>query len=314
VIEAAVELPVAIVDQEPEWLLAIVERHQQVARLLGCPRAGRVRHAGDELDPAALERDEKEDVDPSQPGGLDGTEEITGKRRRSVLTQELPPRELASLRRRRQPMAPKNRAHRCRRHADTEAPQLADDPPVTPARVLASEPHNQRLGATIDRRPSLASARIRPAPPDQLAVPAQQRRRTHRQARPRTSRQCARERSQDRPVDGPKLHSARLPAQDRQLMPEHQDLELLRALRSAQQHHQLKAGDRAPDRRTTKPRNDLRFKEAAGYRDQPSAALKPRTEFLNPTRSGGGAGRSPSRSGRRPISRLASGRRVRRAA
>jgi hypothetical protein len=65
VIEAAAELAVAIVDDKAQLLLAITERHQQVARLLGGPGAGRVRAAGDELDPAALEREEEEHVDPS---------------------------------------------------------------------------------------------------------------------------------------------------------------------------------------------------------------------------------------------------------
>jgi len=58
-VEAAAELGVAIVDQQAQRSLPIVDRHQQVARLLGCPGAGRVRSAGDELDPAALERERK---------------------------------------------------------------------------------------------------------------------------------------------------------------------------------------------------------------------------------------------------------------
>ena len=90
VIEAAAELGVAIVDEEAERLPAVIERHQRVARLLGDPGARWVRGAGDEFDPAALERDEEEHVDPFQPGGLDG-EEITGKRRRRVLAEEVSP-------------------------------------------------------------------------------------------------------------------------------------------------------------------------------------------------------------------------------
>jgi hypothetical protein len=90
VIAAAAELGVAIVDEEAERLLAIVEGHQQVARLLGDPGACRVRRAGDELDPPAPERDEEEHVDPCQPGGLDG-EEITGQRRRRVLAEKVSP-------------------------------------------------------------------------------------------------------------------------------------------------------------------------------------------------------------------------------
>jgi hypothetical protein len=57
VIAATAELRVAIVNEQAEWLLAIVERHQQVARLLGNPGACRVRCAGDEFDPAALQRE-----------------------------------------------------------------------------------------------------------------------------------------------------------------------------------------------------------------------------------------------------------------
>jgi hypothetical protein len=152
VIEAAVELGVAIVDEEAERLLAVIEGHQQVARLLGDPGAGRLRRAGDELDPAALERDEEEHVDPFQPGGL-GSEEIAGECRRRVLAEEASPGELVSQRRRRQPMAEEDRPHRGRRHGDAKALKLADDPSVTPARVLASESENQPLDAAIECRP-----------------------------------------------------------------------------------------------------------------------------------------------------------------
>src|SRR4029450_11451120 len=49
---------------------------------------------------------------------------------------------------------------------------------------------------------------------------------------------CARR--EDRPSARPTPRSPRLPANDRQLMAKQEDLELLRALRSAQQHDQLK--------------------------------------------------------------------------
>jgi hypothetical protein len=69
------------------------------------------------------------------------------------LTEKVSPRELVSLRRRRQTVAEEDRPHRGRRHGDAEALQFADDPSVTPGRVLAREPHNKRLEATIERRP-----------------------------------------------------------------------------------------------------------------------------------------------------------------
>src|SRR5512132_1945399 len=136
VIEAAAELGVAIVDQEPERPFAIIERHQHIARLLRGPGASRVRRAGDELDPAALERDEGERVDPLQPSGLDG-KEITGQRRRRMLAKEGSPRERIPLRRRRQTVTEKDCSHRGRRNTDTKALQLANNSPVTPTPVLA---------------------------------------------------------------------------------------------------------------------------------------------------------------------------------
>jgi hypothetical protein len=163
-VEGAAELGVAIVDQQAQRLLPIVDRHQQVERLLGCPGAGRGRGAGDELDSAALERDEEEHVDSFQPGGLDG-EEIAGERRRRVLTEEVAPGELVSLRRRRQTMADEDRPHRCRRNRDAKASQFADDPSVAPRRVLACELNDERPYPTIERRPPRRpSVRIRPSP------------------------------------------------------------------------------------------------------------------------------------------------------
>jgi hypothetical protein len=125
------ELAVAIVDQEAERLLATIEGHQQVARLLGDPGASWVRIAGDEFDPAAFQRDEEEHVDPSQPGGLDG-EEIAGERRRCVLAQEVSPRELVSLRRGWHTVTDEDRPHPGRRNSDAEALHFADDPSVAP--------------------------------------------------------------------------------------------------------------------------------------------------------------------------------------
>jgi len=171
VVEAAAELRVAIVNQEAQRLLPIIECHQQVPCLLGRPGAGWVRRAGDELDPAALQRDEEEHVDPFQPGAVDG-EEITGERRRRVLAEKVPPGELVSLRRGRKAVTEEDRPHRGRRHGDVKALQFTEDPSVTPTWVLACETQNERLETTIERRPPTSSVRVSPPPPDQLAMPA----------------------------------------------------------------------------------------------------------------------------------------------
>jgi hypothetical protein len=66
-VEGAAELAVTVVDQESAPRAAIVEVHQQVARLLQHPPAVRVARAGHVLDPAAADADEEEDVQPPQP-------------------------------------------------------------------------------------------------------------------------------------------------------------------------------------------------------------------------------------------------------
>lgn len=66
-VEAAAELAIADVEEEVEGLLPILEEHQQVPRLLCDPVNIRIGRARDELDPAALERDEEEDIDARQP-------------------------------------------------------------------------------------------------------------------------------------------------------------------------------------------------------------------------------------------------------
>jgi hypothetical protein len=140
----------------------------------------------------------------------------------------------------RAPMSPK------RRRQGSAVHRRCGGSPSAGSRVRV----DKRPYPTIERRPSRTSVRIRPASPDQLPVPAQQRGRTHRQTPQCASRQRPAEGSEDRSVDGPKLRSSGLPAQDRQLMPEHEDLELLRALRSAQQHDQLnQATERHVDER-----------------------------------------------------------------
>jgi hypothetical protein len=178
-----------------------------------------------------------------------------------------------------------DRPHRGRRDTDAEASQFADDPPVAPGRVLACEPNNQHLYSTLERRPSRASVRIGPAPLDQLTVPAKQRRRTHRQTPPGAPRQRPRERCEDCPIHGPKRSSPRLAAQNRQLMPEHEDLQLLRALRSAQQHDQLKQPtERHIEERPNHPRPP-ESGEGEGIEPPAKPPVKPLTEFLNPTGS-----------------------------
>jgi hypothetical protein len=191
--------------------------------------------------------------------------EITGERRRRLLAQEAAPGELVSLRRGRQAVAEEDRPHRGRRNRDAEALQFADDSSVAPTRVLACERNNKRLQATIEPRPPGPPVRIRPAPPDQLTVPAQQRRRTHRQGRPGASRQRPRKRGEDRSIDGTQPRSPRLGAGAES--PARAGAAGSRVPWSAPictAARPVEPNGRAPDRRTTRPSTppDLREREA----------------------------------------------------
>ncbi len=76
-------------------------------------------------------------------------------------------------------------AHRRRRHRDAQLADLADDPDVTPSRVLPRQPdhelHHHRIQPT---RAAFTGVRICPAAGYQVPVPTQQRRRCHQERRP----------------------------------------------------------------------------------------------------------------------------------
>src|ERR671919_3128712 len=182
-VEGVAELLVAVVDEESEGLV-ISEFHDQVARLLGDPASVRTRGTGDVLDSSRRQRDEEEDVEPLQELCLDG-EEVAGERARRLLAQECSPRWACSLGRRRQTGADQHLAYRGRRDGDAETLELADDAAVPPVGVLARESKDQGAQRRLERRPPAALVRICPASCDKLAMPAQQRLRLHRKARPR---------------------------------------------------------------------------------------------------------------------------------
>ena len=79
--KAAAELAVSIVDQEPHPLEDTGEA--EVAGLLGDPGAGRVRRAAREVDAAAFEFDEEQDVEAAERERLN-SEEIAGEHARRL--------------------------------------------------------------------------------------------------------------------------------------------------------------------------------------------------------------------------------------
>jgi hypothetical protein len=80
--KAALNLLVAVVDQEPHALEEA--REAEVARLLRDPSAGRVAGAAREVNAAAPELDEEQDVEAAERDRLDG-EEVAGEHARRLL-------------------------------------------------------------------------------------------------------------------------------------------------------------------------------------------------------------------------------------
>jgi hypothetical protein len=104
--------------------------------------------------------------------------------------------------------------------------EFADDPLVAPARVLAGEAQHQIADLAPDRWPA-SPARIRPASRDQPAVPAKQRRRSDDERSPARLRDQPTGGGKEDAVGRPQVRPRDLAPQYRQLVAEHQDLELL---------------------------------------------------------------------------------------
>jgi hypothetical protein len=83
-----------------------------------------------------------------------------------------------------------------------QAGQFAVDAPVAPGRIIARHLQQQRTQGLRRARPPGMAARVRPAPPDQIGVPAQQGARGDDQAQlaDMAARQQPGQRRQDRPV------------------------------------------------------------------------------------------------------------------
>jgi hypothetical protein len=190
------------------------------------------------LDPAAADRDEREHVQAAQPDGVYG-EEVAGEDRLAVGSKEAAPGLRIAPRRRWQPSLDQDVADGARRDADAQLAQLAGDPQIAPTRVLAREPQDQLAYLTTDRRPTGAAVRVGPAASDKPAMPGQERLRPHRERRPGAARKHPAERRQQDAVVRLEARAADLAAKDRQLVAEHENLELLGSIPAAEEHDEL---------------------------------------------------------------------------
>src|SRR5207253_1931808 len=93
------------------------------------------------------------------------------------------------------------------------------------------------------------------------------------------------ERSQERPIRPGQAHASRLAPKNRQLVPQHQDLEILRSARARRHHHQT---ERSPTREIhQRPKHPT--PPSTDSATEPNLPATPAqigaNEFLNPTRS-----------------------------
>ncbi len=93
-------------------------------------------------------------------------------------------------------------------------------------RVLAREPQHKLPDPRRQRRSPAAASRLSPLPTHQRPMPAQQRPRTHQKHTPRRARQVTGGGCKQRPISGAELWPRHLPAQDLQLLAQHQQLDI----------------------------------------------------------------------------------------
>jgi len=104
-VERVSELPGPVPDQEPEPGRVLAKIHQQVPRLLHCPRCVWVRGHAKNVDVASTDLDDEEHIDPVQGDHAVHVEEAARQHRGCLGMQEAPPGGVAALRRWRDPVA-----------------------------------------------------------------------------------------------------------------------------------------------------------------------------------------------------------------
>ena len=153
------------------------------------------------MDPPAPELDEHQDIQCSEPSGLDG-EEVAGDDAIGLGPEELGPGRAGPSWGGTESGRPEQGADRRRSDAEAELAQLTLDPHAAPAGVLPGQPEDERTDFRIDRWPSRAPApTVGPLPPHELAVPPKEGRRGDKEGDPAVTRQDATRRREQDTVD-----------------------------------------------------------------------------------------------------------------
>src|SRR5215472_8899942 len=148
----------------------ILQLPGQIPRLLHHPLAGGMGGHPGEVNAAAADLNEEEDVEQAQPDRVHG-EEVAGQDLVGVLVDELAPGALATARRREHAVAAQHPLHGLVRATVAELEQLALDATKAPTRVLSGEANDELVQLAPWSWPTaLGSPPIRgPFTPDQLS-------------------------------------------------------------------------------------------------------------------------------------------------
>jgi hypothetical protein len=141
--------------------------------------------------------------------------------------EELGPRWALSSRSRWETVAAQHGPATRLRHADAELLQLADDAEIAPPGVLPCQVADQLDGLLRKDRTTWPAMRVVPAPPDQRAVPTQDRFRADEERPPAFPRHKAGQEGDEGPVGPGEVGTGDLAVQHGQLVAEHEDLRLL---------------------------------------------------------------------------------------
>jgi len=166
-------------------------------------------------------------VEPLQPGGLD-REEVGGQELLGMLAQEVGPGNAGPLGRGRQPSSPEDEPDRSIGAPPAQFAQFPLDAAITPTRILARQPNDQRLEFGRQLGPPLALAapsEERPLPADQFPMPPEQSFGRDQERPPVWSRQVTAERRQQQAIRRLPAGSSHLPLQDAKLVAQSQYLQ-----------------------------------------------------------------------------------------
>jgi hypothetical protein len=211
-VERGREVRSAVADHEPGSVCLLVRVHEEVACLLGGPFAGWVQGDAQDADAPGRVLEHGEDVGL---GAVDqvGREEVARQDRVGLRTQELRPGRPGPPWRQIDPGGLQDLPRRRRGYLHSHAGQLAVNPAVPPAGVLAGQPDDQGPDVPAGGRAAARAAHGPggPASADDVAVPVHDRVRGDQQPQPLTtgSRYHADQGHKQSPVRPGQLRAAR---------------------------------------------------------------------------------------------------------